>query len=56
MKASEVIQRLQDLMKEHGDLDVIYDQNCNVGPIELLDNPEFKEGPAFEINAGLFPE
>lgn len=36
IKASELVQKLQDLIKEYGDLDVYKEQNGNIRPIYFI--------------------
>ncbi len=45
MKASEVIEALQRLMAEHGDLEVMSD-GCDVSPHY---EPHYWEGPIIEL-------
>ena len=45
MKASEVIEALQKLMAEHGDLEVM-SEGCEVNPHYV---PKYWEGPIFEL-------
>jgi len=45
MKASEVIKALQELMTEHGDLEVM-SEGCEVYPRY---DPKYWEGPIFEL-------